>query len=42
MLVINEYTKDTTDVHEIGEKVHIRFDVTRISLYNEAGEVLSK
>jgi len=42
LLVINEYTKDTTAVHEIGEKVLIRFDATRISLYNEAGEVLSK
>ena len=42
MLIINEYTKDTTDVHEAGERVHISFDAARISLYNEAGEVLSK
>lgn len=42
MLVINEYTKDTNKVHEVGEKVFIRFDATRISLYNEAEEVLSK
>lgn len=42
MLVINEYTKDTNKVHEVGEKVFIHFDATRISLYNEAEEVLSK
>ena len=41
-LIINEYTKDTTTVHDIGEKVFIRFDAGRISLYDEAGEVLSK
>ena len=41
-LIINEYTKDTTIMHEIGEKVFIRFDAARISLYDEAGEVLSK
>ena len=42
LLIINEYTKDTTDMHEIGEKVFIHFDATRISLYDEAEEVLSK
>ena len=42
MLVINEYTKDTNKVHEVGEKVFIHFDATRISLYNKAEEVLSK
>ena len=42
MLIINEYTKDTTAVHELGERVHIRFDATRISLYDDAEEVLSK
>ena len=42
MLIINEYTKDTTSVHEVGEKVHISFDATRISLYDDAEEVLSK
>ena len=42
MLIINEYTKDTARVHEVGEKVFISFDATRISLYNEAEEVLSK
>ncbi|MBQ6859630.1 MAG: TOBE domain-containing protein, partial [Clostridia bacterium] len=42
LLIINEYTKDTTTMHEVGEKVFISFDATRISLYNEAGEVLSK
>ncbi|MBQ7138076.1 MAG: ABC transporter ATP-binding protein [Clostridia bacterium] len=41
-LIINEYTKDTTSMHEIGEKVFIRFDAARISLYDEGGEVLSK
>ena len=41
-LIINEYTKDTARVHEVGEKVFISFDATRISLYNEAEEVLSK
>ena len=42
MLIINEYTKDTTLVHEVGEKVHISFDATRISLYDDKEEVLSK
>ncbi len=41
-LIVNEYTKDTTAVHEVGEQVFIRFDATRISLYDEGGEVLSK
>ena len=41
-LIINEYTKDTAKVHEVGEKVFISFDSTRISLYDEAEEVLSK
>ena len=34
--------KDTTSMHDIGEKVFIRFDAARISLYDEGGEVLSK
>jgi len=42
MLIINEYTKDTTAVHEAGEKVFISFDAARISLYDKDGEVLSK
>jgi len=42
MLIINEYTKDTSMVHEAGEKVCISFDANRISLYNQDGEVLSK
>ena len=42
MLIINEYTKDTTTVHEAGERVKISFDATRISLYTEAEEVLSR
>ena len=41
-LIINEYTKDTAKVHEVGEKVFISFDATRISLYDEAEEVHSK
>ena len=41
-LIINEYTKDTAKVHEVGEKVFISFDATRISIYDEAEEVLSK
>ncbi len=40
-LIINEYTKDTSDVHSDGEKVHLSFDPLRISLYDENGEVLS-
>ena len=39
---LNEYTKDVSDVHPDGEKVHIHFDVPRASLYEkESGEVLS-
>ena len=40
-LIVNEYTKDTTEVHADGEKVHLRFDPTRISLYDADEEVLS-
>ena len=41
-LIVNEYTKDTADVHPDGEKVHLRFDPLRVSLYEaESGEVLS-
>ena len=41
-LIINEYTKDTTEVHADGEKVHISFDPNRISLYTaDTEEVLS-
>ena len=41
-LIVNEYTKDTINVHEAGEKVHINFDPARISLYvAQTGEVLS-
>ena len=42
MPLMNEYTKDTTSMHDLGEKVFIRFDAARISLYDEGGEVLSK
>ena len=42
-LVVNEYTKDTADVHEDGKRVHLSFDPNRVSLYvAETGEVLSK
>ena len=40
-LIVNEYTKDTTEVHNDGEKVRLSFDPTRISLYDESEEVLS-
>ena len=41
-LIVNEYTKDTSTVHADGEKVRLRFDPERISLYKaETGEVLS-
>ncbi|MEN6417312.1 MAG: ABC transporter ATP-binding protein [Clostridiaceae bacterium] len=40
-LIVNEYTKDTTVIHPIGEHVHIRFDPASVSLYeSETGEVL--
>ena len=32
-LIVNEYTKDTTEVHEDGEKVFLNFDPARISVY---------
>ncbi len=41
-LIVNEYTKDTTTVHADGERVHLRFDPARISLYQaDTEEVLS-
>ena len=40
--LINEYTKDTNDVHEVGEDVCIHFDPSRVSLYDADGEVLSR
>ena len=41
-LIVNEYTKDTADVHPDGERVHLSFDPARISLYEaESEEVLS-
>ncbi|MCR5576954.1 MAG: ABC transporter ATP-binding protein [Oscillospiraceae bacterium] len=41
-LIVNEYTKDTTKVHEAGEKVFLNFDPTRISVYEaESGEVIT-
>ena len=40
-LIVNEYTKDTTVIHPVGERVHIRFDPASVSLYeSEAGGVL--
>ncbi len=42
-LIVNEYTKDTSVIHPVGEDVKIRFDPNRISLYeSETGEVLSR
>ena len=42
-LIVNEYTKDTAEVHEDGARVHLSFDPGRVSLYvAETGEVLSK
>ena len=32
-LIVNEYTKDTTERHEAGEKVFLNFDPARISVY---------
>ena len=41
-LIVNEYTKDTVDVHADGEQVCLSFDPARISLYEaETEEVLS-
>ena len=37
-LIVNEYTKDTTDVHADGERVFLSFDPARISLYEELSE----
>ena len=42
-LIVNEYTKDTSDVHEEGERVFISFDPEKINLYSkETSEVISK
>ena len=42
-IIINEYTKDTSDVHEDGERVFISFDPEKISLYTkDTQEVISK
>ncbi len=41
-LIVNEYTKDTTEVHEAGEKVFLNFDPTRVSVYEaESEEVIT-
>ena len=41
-LIVNEYTKDTSEVHEAGEKVFLNFDPTRISVYEaESEEVIT-
>ncbi len=40
-LIVNEYTKDTVEVHSDGERVHLSFDPNRISLYDDKEEVLS-
>ena len=42
-LLVNEYTKDTSTVHEDGQRVFVSFDPNRVSLYTaDTGEVLSK
>ena len=42
-LIVNEYTKDASEVHPDGAQVFLRFDPNRVSLYEaETGEVLSK
>ena len=41
-VVVNEYTKDTSEIHAVDEPVHLGFDPARVSLYAaETGEVLS-
>ena len=37
-LIVNEYTKDTTEVHADSERVFLSFDPARISLYEELSE----
>ena len=40
--IVNEHTKDCSDVHPDGEKIHLSFDPKRISLYAaDTEEVLS-
>ena len=42
-LIVNEYTKDASEVHPDGAQVFLSFDPNRVSLYEaETGEVLSK
>ena len=42
-LIINEYTKDTSDVHNENDRVFISFDPVKISLYaKDTEEVISK
>ena len=38
---LNEYTKDADKLRADGTKVHINFDIDRVSIYAESGEVLS-
>ena len=41
-LIVNEYTKDTLQVHEAGERVFLNFDPARISIYTaDTQEVIS-
>ena len=37
-LIVNEYTKDTVEVHADGERVFLSFDPARISLYEDTSE----
>ena len=42
-LIVNEYTKDTSEVHKDNERVFISFDPNKISLYtSDTEEVISK
>jgi len=39
-LIVNEYTKDSSTVHESGEDVFLNFDPARISIYDSQSEEL--
>ena len=39
-LIVNEYTKDSSTVHEAGEKVFLDFDPSRITIYAEDSKEL--
>ena len=42
-ILLNEYTKDSYSDHPDGERIHVSFDPSQISLYeNESGELLTR